>query len=70
MAQTRRSRTATFLVRLWVEDDEEAEHTWRGQVEHVQSGEKQYVHGMAQVAKFIEEHFEKQVPDAVQSGIR
>ena len=70
MRQTGRLRAATFIVRLWVEDGEKPEHTWRGQVEHVQRGEKRYVHEMAQVVRFIEEHFGCQAPDARHSGIR
>jgi hypothetical protein len=70
MEQTGRSRAATFIVRLWVEDGEKPEHTWRGQIEHVQSSEKRYVHQMAQVITFIEEHFGDKAPDTRHSGIR
>jgi len=70
MAQTGRSRTATFLVRLWVENEEETESAWRGQVEHVQSGEKRYVREISQMVKFIEDHFEKRPAGAGESGIR
>lgn len=70
MEQTRRLRVATFIIRLWMEEDEEPKQTWRGQVEHVQSGEKRYVHEPAQVIRFIEEHCGDWVTDGKRSGIR
>ena len=70
MTQTGRPPTATFLVRLWVENDGELGYAWRGQVEHVQSGEKRYVREMAQVVEFVEERLADQVSGARQKGIR
>jgi hypothetical protein len=70
MARTARPRAATFIVRMWTENDGDAERTWRGQVEHVQSNKKRYVHEMEQVIEFIEEHFRQQVLDTGESGIR
>ena len=70
MTQRRRSRMATFLVRLWMEGNDESDPTWRGQVEHVQSGEKQPVGEVAQVVTFIEDHLREQIARTKPGGIR
>jgi hypothetical protein len=70
MVQGERPRRATFLIRLWAEDDETPESSWRGQVEHVQSGENQYVQEMAQVVSFIEERLDRGAAGAADRGIR
>jgi hypothetical protein len=70
MPHTKRSRTATFLVRLWTESDEEPRHAFRGQVEHVQSGDSCYVRDMNQVIRFIEERFDEHLAGSGQGGIR
>ena len=70
MVQGERPRRVTFLIRLWVEDDETLENSWRGQVEHVQTGENQYVQEMAQVVSFIEERLERVDAGAAERGIR
>jgi hypothetical protein len=70
MDRTKGPPTATFIVRLWLADGEEAERAWRGQVEHLQSGEKEYVREMTQVARFIERHFGEEASEARLGGIR
>ena len=45
--------TATFIVRLWTEHGQGQAPRWRGQVEHVQSGEQLYFRAPAQMLAFI-----------------
>jgi hypothetical protein len=61
--------TAIFIVRLWLEDGEGEKGTWRGQIEHVQSGRKEYVCQIAQVVRFLEAHC-GEVPRQASGGIR
>jgi hypothetical protein len=70
MDRTKGPPTATFIVRLWLADGNETKRTWRGQVEHIQSGEKEYVRGMAQVTSFIEKHFAEEGSGTRLGGIR
>jgi hypothetical protein len=70
MDRTKGPPSATFIVRLWLEDGEEAERAWRGHVEHIQSGEKEYVREMMQVTRFMEKHFGEEASEARQGGIR
>ena len=44
---------ATFIVRLWTEHGEGQAPQWRGQVEHVQSGEQAYFHALDQMLDLI-----------------
>jgi hypothetical protein len=70
MAHTKGRRTTTFIVRLWQDDGEENSRPWRGQIEHVQTGEKEYVRDMTQVIAFIEGHFRDRAHEAGGRGIR
>jgi hypothetical protein len=70
MNRTKGPPAATFIVRLWLEHGEEAERAWRGQIEHIQSGEREYVREMTQVTRFMEKHFGKEVPETRLGGIR
>jgi hypothetical protein len=70
MDRTKGPPTATFIVRLWLADSDEAQRAWRGQVEHVQSGEREYVREMAQVTRFMEKHFAEEASEAKLGGIR
>jgi hypothetical protein len=70
MDRTKGPPAATFVVRLWLERGEEAECAWRGQIEHVQSGEREYVCEMTQVTGFIEKHFEGEASETRLGGIR
>jgi hypothetical protein len=40
---------ATFIVRMWEEEGK----LWRGQIEHVQSGERIYFQEPAKIIEFI-----------------
>ena len=39
------TRRATFIVRMWCEDERPRREGWRGTVEHAQSGERRAVAG-------------------------
>lgn len=45
--------TATFIVRMWSEPSAAGQGEWRGQVEYVQSGQKQYFREMGKLLDFI-----------------
>lgn len=47
---------ATFIVRMWREPSVAGAGEWRGQVEHVQSGDKQYFHEMDKLLDFLAQH--------------
>jgi hypothetical protein len=53
---TIRRLTATFIVRMWAEPTAGEAGDWRGQVEHVQTGEKRYFREMDKVLDFIAGH--------------
>ena len=57
MASRKRKRSATFIVRLWLENGGDPEYDWRGQVEHLQSSDKRYVQELSEVVEFIEEQW-------------
>jgi len=44
----------TFIVRIWTEHAEGEAPQWRGQVEHLQSGEKVYFRKLGQMVAFID----------------
>lgn len=44
---------ATFIVRLWTEHGKDQAPQWRGQVEHVQSGEQVYFRHLDKMLDFI-----------------
>jgi len=48
--------TATFIVRMWAEPINEDHNEWRGQVEHLQSGEKRYFQQLTIMLAFITSH--------------
>jgi hypothetical protein len=70
MDRTKGPPAATFVVRLWQEQGEETERAWRGQIEHVQSGEREYVCEITQVIRFMERHFGDEASEARLGGIR
>ena len=45
--------TATFVVRMWAEPINEDHSEWRGQVEHLQSGEKRYFQQLDKMMEFV-----------------
>lgn len=48
---------ASFLVRIWREPGDPP--TWRGSIQHVQSGHKCYFQSLERPMRFIEETIEK-----------
>ena len=46
-------RAATFIVRLWTEHGAGQAPQWRGQVEHVQTGEQAYFRTLDHMLVFI-----------------
>jgi len=56
--------TVIFVVRLWAEYLEQTPPAWRGEVEHVQNGEKIAFRDLATLVAFIERwaRTEKQTP--------
>ena len=48
--------TATFIVRMWAEPINEDHSEWRGQVEHLQSGEKRYFQQLDKMTEFVSSH--------------
>ncbi len=53
-------RNHTFIVRLWLEPRDKlgAEPEWRGEVEHVPSGQSRHVRGVDDAARFITSYLE------------
>lgn len=49
-----------FVIRLWREPGQESADArlWRGTIEHIPSGDRRAVTGMADVTGFIEEHLD------------
>lgn len=47
---------ATFIVRLWIEPTAARAETWRGEVMHVQSGEKHYFTKVEEIERFVKNH--------------
>jgi hypothetical protein len=50
-----RSRSNSFVLRIWWEDGDESP-TWRGWVQHAASGETCYVRRLADLVAFLEMH--------------
>ena len=51
--------TATFIVRMWAEPVNEDQCEWRGQVEHLQTGEKRYFQQLDKMMDFVSSHIGK-----------
>ena len=58
---SREEKTHTFIVRLWCEprEAEGATPEWRGSVEIVPTGERQFVQDLAQITEIIETSLKK-----------
>jgi hypothetical protein len=52
--------THSFVIRIWHEavDDDGKVALWRGSIQHVASGQRQYFHDFASVVRFIQKHVE------------
>lgn len=49
-------RIATFVVRLWTEPTAGLDVVWRGQIEHVQSGDRRGFVEMRFIEEFVADH--------------
>lgn len=50
-------RTLTFVVRVWLEPmHQQGEPRWRGQIEHIGSGETAYFKAESGIAEFLAAH--------------
>ncbi|HBY97442.1 MAG: hypothetical protein M5U01_38610 [Ardenticatenaceae bacterium] len=69
MPQPFERRTISFVVRLWLEPmPQQSESHWRGQIEHVGSGEKVHFQVPAALLAFLAEHIEQLPPPLAAHG--
>lgn len=56
-----RETSHTFIVRLWLEPREikDAKAIWRGVVEHVASGQRQFLNDLDEIKAFIGNHLKE-----------
>ena len=45
--------TASFVARMWLEQDRGGMRAWRGHIQHVQSGKDTYFHDLSRMAEFM-----------------
>ena len=48
------SPKTSFVARIWMEPNETGEQKWRGQINHVQTGQREYFEDLAAMRRFIE----------------
>jgi hypothetical protein len=48
------SQSYLFTIRIWIEESGRPGETWRGQVEHILSGERQYFRDWGTLVKFLQ----------------
>ncbi len=53
-------RKATFVIRMWAEPTAAVGDTWRGQIEHLQSGDRRHFVALACIEAFIVDHLRKE----------
>jgi len=53
--------TASFIVRIWRERGEglKVSQEWRGAIEHVQSGHRNFFRDLSEIANFMKPHLEQ-----------
>ena len=51
--QTNRTKSASFVMRLWLEPTDERLPEWRWKVHHVQTGQERYFRSLADVLEFV-----------------
>jgi hypothetical protein len=62
MPQSFERHTISFILRLWVESTQDSgQSRWRGQVEHVGSGERVYFEVPAALLDFLAAHLPSEV---------
>jgi len=57
-------REQVFLVRMWPAQPAAARQGWRGSVQHVATGRKRYISGLADVMEFISAELTDATADA------
>lgn len=67
------SRIHSFIVRVWIEDqsNDAGAGLWRGRIIHVPTGERQYLHDLGEIARFVRDcinHADSDRIDAHSSG--
>jgi hypothetical protein len=62
--------THVFIVRIWREPREiaRAPAEWRGSVEHLASGEREYVRHVEQIGRFIAHYWSETAPASAGGG--
>ena len=63
---TSQYEAATFIVRLWRDPHDDADHAppWRGNAVHVQSGTERSIEGLEALVRFLETWLEDHSPAA------
>ncbi len=56
--------SASFVARIWLERDGGSSPKWRGHVEHVQSGKKEYFDTLTSLQEFLADVTGVPGPDA------
>lgn len=51
----------SFIIKIWPEDEteEDKKGEWRGHITHIPSGERQHVHTLEGISRFIVHHMER-----------
>ena len=53
LGEVEQAKSASFVLRLWLEPAEGVSPVWRWKVHHVQSGEEKYLGSLADVLDFV-----------------
>lgn len=67
---TEQDVSASFVARIWLEQGSGSSPKWRGHVEHVQSGKKEYFDTLATLQEFLASVTGVPGPDANNLGPR
>ncbi len=43
----------SFVARIWLEQDDNGDATWRGHIRHVQGEEEEYFQGLKEMREFL-----------------
>jgi hypothetical protein len=52
------SKRCSFVVKVWIEETEAEQATWRGHVTHVFSGRRRYLQNLDEIAVFVRPYLE------------
>lgn len=45
----------SFVARIWLESNDDAEPDWRGHIRHIQGCEETYFHGLDEMSEFMQQ---------------